>query len=392
MGLVAPFFWIEPTSLIPAAVATSEAELAGFSCLVRQQSQAVMPMFEQFSVTHNAGYHCDVNVRMRSARTSGMYAFLSQSVRDGLAHFRIHTCDPALITAHGMDAGRDINNEFLNGELRMNDLGWLSRDNFLPHPAAGINIGSTYGVRVDFEHMPVGLFDPITSNHLPMLDKWKEGIKISTARPCGIGLYELGVVDRRVVRDFNKAQLILYNLVNSSRMASQMGSRAFVPTIGNVVMGSDEVIITPEMTEVAPPSQVTQQRVHENVQDDGFNVRRANELMPSMTQQAHRGPILMRQADARGGAAVPVIPRGGGGDPDGGNRINDGPPPAMPVAPADARQMPNVDAGNMNLNQNNNNNNNNQRAQQAVQPANIVPNVEGDRRQGAGPGPVAPRV
>lgn len=99
--VVAPYFWIEPTSLIPAGAFGTDAEAAGFGAQATFGQSMSKPFFE--SIWHHEEF-CGggvYHVRFRSTRTVGLLNHLIGHSQDGLPNLSVRQADPNMFVNPG---------------------------------------------------------------------------------------------------------------------------------------------------------------------------------------------------------------------------------------------------------------------------------------------------
>jgi hypothetical protein len=183
---VAPYFWVEPTSLIPHDFTGYRAEVEGFGARVTRGADATVPAFER--ITHHraafneaaAGY----DVRFRSARTCAFLAHFNGHEADGLALVTPRQLDPNLIIHPG-----PCDNETVAARLRhaepLSSYLWRRGQSPLCAPGEFLNLGGAMAIRV--RHT---IFDDdgyATLTHMPTASEFIDlAITMSVTVPVGV--------------------------------------------------------------------------------------------------------------------------------------------------------------------------------------------------------------
>lgn len=144
--VVAPYYWIEPTGLIPRGFFGTPAEDMGWASLGARDDKTTMRPFERME---RAGRHTDNwsdwIVDCRGARSSGLILFLQNHWRDGLAHvipLQFNASNICLSGCHGTeDAAREAG-------AHIGEYLWTRGQSAFPHPAEFLNIKRNMMVRV----------------------------------------------------------------------------------------------------------------------------------------------------------------------------------------------------------------------------------------------------
>jgi hypothetical protein len=143
---VAPYFFIEPTSLIPAGLLGSTAEAAGFAALTTPGEEKSLCYFERVKELdrgRNANFST-VAFKMRTARTSGLVAAYAGTPAD-LAALKLYQFDEdSVILAgdQGPTAG-DVPTKHAAADPISSYL-WTRGQSAIPAPAEFINTNGSY--------------------------------------------------------------------------------------------------------------------------------------------------------------------------------------------------------------------------------------------------------
>ncbi|ALR68224.1 coat protein [Nigrospora oryzae victorivirus 1] len=146
---VAPYFWIEPTSLIPASAFGTTAESAGFGALTTAGIETTIPCFERVrELDHgrNANFST-IAFKMRTARTSGLVAAYAgaPAALAGLKLYQFDEDSVALAGDQGPTPG-DVPMKHSQADPLSSYL-WTRGQSPIPAPAEFINIQGAYAAK-----------------------------------------------------------------------------------------------------------------------------------------------------------------------------------------------------------------------------------------------------
>jgi hypothetical protein len=197
-SVVAPYFWIEPTSLIPAGAFDTPAEKHGYAALVSAGTATLMPGFQDLTRLDMGSSDVGSYVAtMPTARSSGLLIHLNNNPRNGLGAMRVRQMDSAGVVLPGHTSGPnpDVTARVRAGEPISSYL-WKRGQSCLPAPAEFINTGVTIGftavhMKWDEEFF---LSEP---EHLPAPHEMPGcEVSIRASSPRGIPGNKLGSEDR----------------------------------------------------------------------------------------------------------------------------------------------------------------------------------------------------
>nr|QDH90570.1 MAG: hypothetical protein H4RhizoLitter2099_000001 [Totiviridae sp.] len=146
---VAPYFWVEPTSLIPNNYLGSVAERAGCGSLATVGLESTTPYFERLREL-DRGMHANYSTiafKMRSARTSGLVAAYAATPAD-LAGLKLYQFDESSIVLAG-DQGPtpgDVPSKHAAADPLSSYL-WKRGQSPIPAPAEFLNIQGSYAAK-----------------------------------------------------------------------------------------------------------------------------------------------------------------------------------------------------------------------------------------------------
>nr|UXL82820.1 coat protein [Conidiobolus chlamydosporus totivirus 3] len=198
---MAPYFWIEPTSLIPPHAFGTLAEQSGFGSVAHARQGSTLAGWESCKRIGGSGMVGVYHVKQRTARTSAMLMHLSGNPRDGLASLTIRQANPhdfALLGA-GPDPSRSTSERMLAHE-GLDSYMWGRGQSPLPAPAELINVaGSMYmgavHANTDYETF---ISKP---THIPAPDYMSSiSVDFNVSLPRGIPPGPLGPATKEVCR------------------------------------------------------------------------------------------------------------------------------------------------------------------------------------------------
>jgi len=248
--VVAPYFWIEPTSIIPAGAFGTPAESSGYGSLVSAGRVTDLPGFEDLTRLDMGSSDVGSYVAtMPSARSSGLLIHLNNNPRNGLGAMRVRQMDSAGVVMPGYTSGAspDVTSRLRACEPISSYL-WKRGQSCLPPPAEFLNTGVTLGftavhMKWDEEYF---LSEP---EHLPAPHEMVGcTVSIRVSSPRGISGGKLGAEDRarsnartRAAASLNQARArsLYYKSASTVEMpistsAPVHPNRRVVDTIGGV--------------------------------------------------------------------------------------------------------------------------------------------------------------
>lgn len=215
---VAPYFWIEPTSLLARDQFNTLCESEGYGAKVTPGGERTEPCFEQFSqlARGSNANHMTAAFKMRSARTSALVCALATDPA-ALASIRLYQFDSSSIILPG-DQGvvtGDVQTKHAAAEPLSSYL-WTRGQSCFPAPAEFINTQGNYGAKIklvdwddDFQATLVDLPDDGEMATTPIL------FRVSI--PTGISAGQSNAGDRNVKRARTRAAIALSQAVVRAR-------------------------------------------------------------------------------------------------------------------------------------------------------------------------------
>lgn len=163
---VAPFYWIEPTTLIAHDFTGLPAETEGFAAYSTVGSPRTLPAFEQ---CHAYGAGSSTNsyyvVKMRSPRASPFMAHWNGHSSNGLGCISIRQLDPNGIIHPGHNEQYNTVQSRIEAALPLSAYLWKRGQSPYSAPAEFLNIKGTMGIRVN--HITWSDDGDLTMNHVP---------------------------------------------------------------------------------------------------------------------------------------------------------------------------------------------------------------------------------
>ncbi|BAF98177.1 coat protein [Magnaporthe oryzae virus 2] len=337
---VAPYFWIEPTSLIPRDFLDSPAEHAGYASKVTPGHVAHEPCFEKFALLERGttANHATVAFKMRSARTSALICAYAGDPAV-LADIKLYQFDEDSVVLAGdqgptagpvpvKHAAADPISSYL----------WRRGQSCFPAPAEFINTNSNYGAKVSLI-----TWDNDFNATVPDLphehEMAHESISFRVTRPTGLPTGPSNYEDREARRARSRAAIALAQATVRARAFG--GAASPTMAVSNVPPSFGESDTTYRDTDYseyrADPGTTTGRGIGGNV--GGAGTSRGAPLPPTAHHEPQRAPRLPPQGPlggGPGGGAAPP-PQGGAGVPPPAAAPPTGPNP--PAGVLDERQL-----------------------------------------------------
>ncbi|AYD49681.1 capsid protein [Fusarium asiaticum victorivirus 1] len=183
---VAPWFWIEPTSLLPAYFLGTEAETVGHASFGGRDTQSQLPGWEAIVPaggrdTTFSAYH----VRLPSARRAYMLLHWLAHPLNGLGALSVRQLDPTAIIHPGACAAHPDVRDRVEAALPLTDYLWTRGQSPFAAPGEFLNLGVTAGIFV--RHATYTDDGDITMSHLPSAREMVDmTVEIEVGRPASI--------------------------------------------------------------------------------------------------------------------------------------------------------------------------------------------------------------
>ncbi|BAD60832.1 putative coat protein [Magnaporthe oryzae virus 1] len=182
---VLPFFWVEPTSLLPASVFSTTAESAGFGALATPGSPVTRPAWG--AIEHLVSPSSAVStatVSWTSARQNPFLWHFKGMRSDPLAAVIVDQFDPTDLAFAG-PGGAETTLQKWGRQAPLTDYLWRDSASCLPAPGELLNLSGAIGLR--FRHFVIDDNDDCAFTRIPMFHEIGTGsVTIAVSRPCGL--------------------------------------------------------------------------------------------------------------------------------------------------------------------------------------------------------------
>jgi hypothetical protein len=226
---VAPWFWIEPTSLIPAGYFGGDAEANGCGALATAGDQRDIRNFVDFEkYGRGDGVQTAACVSMTSPRTSGLVMHMMGRRGNGLSCLKPRQMDPESIIHPGPNAQRPTVRARMAHGCGLDEYLWTRGQSPLPAPAELINVSGA--MVLEAQH---GTFGPggFTALDVPTPDVLFAGTtRWSVSRPHGIRAHQ----SNYSTNDARRARTVAVNSLARVRTLIALGGAGgstAVPTV-----------------------------------------------------------------------------------------------------------------------------------------------------------------
>ena len=341
---VAPYFWVEPTSLLASNAFGTLAESEGYGAKVTPGDTSEMPCFEKYRAleTGSTATFATVAFKMRTARTSALVSAWAAAPA-ALADLKLFQFDESSVALPG-DQG-PTNGDVAAKHAAADPLSsylWVRGQSCFPAPAEFINTQGNYGAKlklVDWDDDFSATLSDLPNHH----EIANSVVVFRVSVPAGLESGASNVQDRQAKRARSRAAAALSQAVNRARATGL----AVSPTmeVSDVPPSFDEAPVVYRDIEPSglgvDPGLTTIPGVGAGL-DSGRTVRGAP-LPPIAHHQPLRAPQIIRVGPTGG----PAVPPGGGTPPPPPGAGGAPPPPpggALPPPPdnADPLPVPNV--------------------------------------------------
>ncbi|AZT88642.1 coat protein [Thelebolus microsporus totivirus 1] len=202
---VAPYFWIEPTSLIAHDFLGSPAEQEGFASYATKNQLRSVPAWESIrsagpSDFVSSGYV----VAFRSARACPLLAHLQGHADNGLGSLVVRQLDPNGVIHPGACAANPQVRDRVEASMPLSSYLWVRGQSALPAPAEFINLAVGMGIQA--RHVIFSDDGDMSAEHLPLADEFVGAeVTFTVSTPAGVASGPLGVTDNTARRGRTKA-------------------------------------------------------------------------------------------------------------------------------------------------------------------------------------------
>lgn len=311
---VAPYFWVEPTSLIPTGFLGSVAEQAGFGSLANSGEVTRMPTFEKWREL-DRGSHADfstVAFKMRTARTSGLVC-AHASAPDILTKLKLYQFDEDSVVLAGDQGPTDgtVPEKHAAADPLSSYL-WVRGQSAIPAPAEFINTQASYACKyrnVTWDDN----FNADVVDGLPEAWELEHETQWRVTVPTALtGLAPSNYADRGARRARSRAAIAL---AQAARRANTWGEvHSPVIEVSNVPPTWDDELVPARSKDdrLHSPNLTTSIAKAEGNNPDSSEPLRGPAAVPVPHQMPLRGaPYPGRGGAAAGGAQAPTQGPGG---------------------------------------------------------------------------------
>jgi len=191
-AVVAPFFWVEPTTLTKAR--SGSADMQGYGALAGTLEDVSRPAFDKVQVTETYGTSYQVAIEHRTFRTSALFVALHLNPKNGLG-----AVVPTQYLAErcALKGGDGTFEQARAAGRSLDTYHWRAQQNPIPHPACFMYLGSAMGCRIT----PC-TYDPVQARinltHAPMMEDLLTEVTFSASAPVRIDNASLAFADQPI--------------------------------------------------------------------------------------------------------------------------------------------------------------------------------------------------
>nr|WOZ03704.1 coat protein [Ustilaginoidea virens RNA virus 16] len=182
---LAPFFWIEPTGLIPHDFTGYPAEVEGFAAVCSRDSRRTLRAWEDIEVYGRGdGFSSAYVVRFRGARASPFLHHFHGHAQDGLAYVIPRQLDTESIIHPGPCEDEAVHTRLMHGR-HIGEYLWRRGQSPLCAPSEMLNLGETMSLQV--KHLTYDDQGYPSSHHTPAQHEFRDlEIIFTVSAPVGI--------------------------------------------------------------------------------------------------------------------------------------------------------------------------------------------------------------
>lgn len=332
----APFFWIEPTGILPKDFLGSRAETHGSGSLVGRDEVHDYPAFPNCEHVWGDEFVSMYKADYVSARRFPMLWHFHNHQDNGLAGVSLQQADPYRLVLPGSNAAGENSQTKMIMQRSLHDYLWVRGQSPIAAPAELLNLGGCAVFRVMHATMD-GRGIPRVEHMYRRGELAGADVRVSCSMLRGVNPGPLGAWNPMISETRNLATFALNSalrrvaLYGEGAAADEPQVCFNVPRSGNVLNAFADPAYAPAV-DLAPP--VAANQVDAPVADDrrGDLMRVGEAVVPQMRHEPPGGPRLGRQPPAGGGGGAGGGVGGGGGaggrgfpeNPDGGGPL---PPP-----------------------------------------------------------------
>ncbi|AAD11600.1 coat protein [Sphaeropsis sapinea RNA virus 1] len=344
---VSPYFWVEPTSLLPPDFLGTAAELNGCGSLAMRGTSRTRQAWEDIERVGDedvtfTGY----NVAMPFARSSWFLIHWLNHPANGLGALRVRQLDPNGVIHPGPCADNPDVRDRVEASLPITDYLWVRGQSPFPAPGEFLNLTGTLGLLA--RHLTMDDDGIPTEEHLPTGREFRDtAVTVVAGRPVGLPNGAHNAYDSQARRARTRATREL--------AASAARARLY----GRATVAEMPILTSAPVLRAAPPRPEAVNPMegggpgHDLARHSGMGrhtyppdrEQRGDPAVPVPQHQALRAPQMPRPGpNPQGGGVIPPpppLPPSGGGDgsgpSSGGSCAQEDTNPAPPVAPGPAQ-------------------------------------------------------
>lgn len=153
--VMCPFYWVEPTCVVPRSVEGGSSSATGSGALVYYDERKTENLLGQHEVTSSWVHEYEVTLDYTNIRTSPLLRWLAMRRDDGLALIDISACDPDLFLMTGPNIRGGAIGAHTMDLTRLSELRWRAGDNCVPKPGEALYTGDGISLLFHWISSPV---------------------------------------------------------------------------------------------------------------------------------------------------------------------------------------------------------------------------------------------
>lgn len=153
--IMCPFYWIEPTCVVPKSIEGASNPAVGSGAMVYYDEMKTEGLLGSHEVTSSWVHEYEVTLDYTNLRSSPLLRWLSMRRDDGLALIDISACDPDLFLMTGPNIRGGAIGASATDLTRLSELRWKSGDNCVPKPGEALYIGDGLSLLFHWISAPV---------------------------------------------------------------------------------------------------------------------------------------------------------------------------------------------------------------------------------------------
>nr|QLC37109.1 coat protein [Botrytis cinerea victorivirus 3] len=333
---VSPWFWIEPTSILPPNLLGSEAEIEGCASLAYKDTVVSKPAWDTITRVGSSDVSFSAyRARFKFARQTWFFNHWLNHPMNGLGAMKVRQLDPNGIIHPGPCAAHPQVRDRVEADLPFTDYLWVRGQSPFPAPGELINLGLSVGFLV--RHMTLDDEGIPNEEHLPTSREFQDCVvTLDVGRPIGLQSGKTNASDSQAKRARTRA--------NNELAAARTRARQYgVPDVGEMptlttapgyaTRWSAEQGI--DSTAGGTPLRGQHAHAAPGHASGGTREPTGQQNVAVPQHQPLRYPALPRQGAGLGGGANPIPPPPAppAGGPDDGPPSDDDNTPPAPTAP-----------------------------------------------------------